>query len=143
SPWASYRESGRVAAANGLFMPVSVRRKSASRSQGGRIPLNIVETLPSIAFKSKPGDRREDGMRNMTSLRTKATVVLVMVAALLLGALSAAAQQTPVRVGGLFPMTGDLSAFGEPFYNSALLAVMQINEQGGILGGRTFELVLA
>ncbi|HEY8416396.1 MAG TPA: ABC transporter substrate-binding protein [Limnochordales bacterium] len=79
----------------------------------------------------------------MSSLRSKATLTLACVLALLVAALPVAAQQAPVRIGALFPMTGDLSAFGEPFYNSALLAVTQINEQGGLLGGRPLELVLA
>ena len=82
-------------------------------------------------------------MRYVSHMRSKASFIAVLVAALVLAALPAAAQQAPIRIGGLFPMTGDLSAFGEPFYNSALLAVMQINEQGGILGGRQLELVLA
>ncbi len=82
-------------------------------------------------------------MRKIRNLWSQAFLTLALVTALLVGALPALAQQAPVRIGGLFPMTGDLSAFGEPFYNSALLAVEQINQQGGILGGRVLELVLA
>ena len=82
-------------------------------------------------------------MRKTSSPRSKATLTLAWMLALLVAALPVAAQQAPVRIGALFPMTGDLSAFGEPFYNSALLAVEQINAQGGILGGRPLELVLA
>lgn len=80
----------------------------------------------------------------MTSTRKLRRMMVVLSVALLLlaaGAVPGLAQ--PVRIGALFPMTGDLGAFGKPFYDSAMLAISQINAQGGVLGGRTLELVLA
>jgi branched-chain amino acid transport system substrate-binding protein len=62
-----------------------------------------------------------------------AAVALPMGAGTLLG--SAAAQDDgALRIGTLFPFTGDLSDFGPNFYNAAELAVTQINEAGGVNG---------
>lgn len=43
------------------------------------------------------------------------------------------AQDGPVKLGALMPMTGDLQAFGENCLNGVLLAIEQINAAGGIL----------
>jgi len=40
----------------------------------------------------------------------------------------------PLKIGILVPFTGALSDFGEPFHNSAKVAVKEINEAGGVLG---------
>lgn len=44
------------------------------------------------------------------------------------------AQDEPLKIGTLFPITGDLSDFGPAFWNAAELAVNQINEAGGVNG---------
>ncbi len=44
-----------------------------------------------------------------------------------------------VKLGALIPMTGDLQAYGESCLTGIKLAVEQINEDGGVLGG---ELVI-
>jgi branched-chain amino acid transport system substrate-binding protein len=46
----------------------------------------------------------------------------------------------PLRVAVLFPFTGDLSDFGEPFLQAAELAVNEINAAGGV-NGQPIELV--
>jgi branched-chain amino acid transport system substrate-binding protein len=46
----------------------------------------------------------------------------------------------PLRIGILFPFTGDLSDFGEPFRQAAELAVDEINAAGGV-NGQPIELV--
>lgn len=45
-----------------------------------------------------------------------------------------------LRIGGLFPFTGDLSDFGPAFWDAAQLAVNEINEGGGV-NGQPVELV--
>jgi ABC-type branched-subunit amino acid transport system substrate-binding protein len=40
----------------------------------------------------------------------------------------------PLKIAILFPFTGDLADFGEPFRPAAELSVNQINEGGGVLG---------
>src|SRR5690625_4006801 len=70
-------------------------------------------------------------------------MVVLTVTVLLLAASAVPGFAQAVRIGALFPMTGDLGAFGQPFFDSAMLALNQINAQGGVLGGRTLELVLA
>ncbi|CCQ73836.1 ABC transporter substrate-binding protein [Magnetospira sp. QH-2] len=45
-----------------------------------------------------------------------------------------AAQADPLKIGALMPMTGDLQAYGETCHNGILLAVEEINKQGGVLG---------
>lgn len=74
--------------------------------------------------------------------RGRAWLVLLTLAVLLGGQGTAAAQEV-VKIGALFPMTGDLGPFGEPATRSAQLVVDQVNTQGGILGGRQLTLVVA
>ena len=46
----------------------------------------------------------------------------------------------PLRIAVLFPFTGDLSDFGQPFLQAAELAVNEINAAGGV-NGQPIELV--
>ena len=47
----------------------------------------------------------------------------------------------PVKIGGVYPLTGPFAPLGEVDKNAILLAVEQINAQGGIksLGGAKIE----
>lgn len=49
--------------------------------------------------------------------------------------------KAPIRIGAIFPLTGDAAQWGIPPRNGAVLAVEEINEAGGI-NGRKFELVV-
>lgn len=66
-------------------------------------------------------------------------LVLALVAALSLSLGATAAE--PLRVGGLFSITGPASFIGEPERNAMLLAIERINAQGGI-EGRMLEAVI-
>ena len=66
-------------------------------------------------------------------------LVCVVGAALLTPAL---AQEAPVKIGVLLPLSGEIAAFGEPLQRAAELAVSVVNEQGGLLGGRRLEVVV-
>lgn len=57
-----------------------------------------------------------------------------------LGSGGVQAQDEPLKIGTLFPFTGDLSDFGPAFFNSAELAVNQINDGGGV-NGQPVELI--
>lgn len=48
----------------------------------------------------------------------------------------AGAQSGPVIIGTLMSLTGDLAPYGVPIQNATILAVEDINAQGGVLGGR-------
>lgn len=52
----------------------------------------------------------------------------------LLGAGQVLAQET-VKIGGNFELTGDAAAYGTPMSEAAKLAVKEVNENGGVLGG--------
>jgi len=41
-----------------------------------------------------------------------------------------------VKIGTLLPLTGDLAAYGGPMEDGARLAVKEVNENGGVLGGK-------
>jgi len=69
-----------------------------------------------------------------------ATAVAVPMVAGLAFQSGAAQDGEPLKIGTLFPFTGDLSDFGPSFFNSAELAVSQINEAGGV-NGQPVELV--
>jgi branched-chain amino acid transport system substrate-binding protein len=44
------------------------------------------------------------------------------------------AEEETLKVGLLFPMSGDVATFGQSSYNGALLAIEDWNEQGGVMG---------
>ena len=49
--------------------------------------------------------------------------------------------QEPIKIGGLFPLTGPLAPYGKEIVKGAQLAVDQINAAGGVLG-RPLKLVV-
>src|SRR4030042_193053 len=55
------------------------------------------------------------------------------------------AQPTPIKIGGLWPITGILAAGGSSCMNGAKVGIAEINEAGGIkaLGGAKLELLVA
>ncbi|MEI3606640.1 ABC transporter substrate-binding protein [Pseudogracilibacillus sp. SE30717A] len=53
---------------------------------------------------------------------------------------SSGSDDGPIKLGALFPLTGDLALLGEESYRGAELAVEEINANGGI-NGREVELV--
>ncbi|MEZ5837258.1 MAG: ABC transporter substrate-binding protein [Geminicoccaceae bacterium] len=69
------------------------------------------------------------------------TILVTIVVSLIAVAPSRAA--APVKVGALLGVTGLLADFVPPMLDSMRLAIRQINEQGGVLDGRTLELVIA
>lgn len=81
-------------------------------------------------------------MQRSLNVRRSALLALLAVAVVVGGSFAVGAQEV-VKIGGLFPMTGDLGPFGEPATQSVELVVSQVNEQGGILDGRRLQLVVA
>src|SRR5215213_5853754 len=70
-----------------------------------------------------------------------ALILIVPLLTTLLGPSARAQDEAgPLRIGILFPFTGDLSDFGEPFRQAAELAVNEINAAGGV-NGQPIELV--
>ncbi len=70
-----------------------------------------------------------------------ALILIVPLIATLLGPSARAQDETgPLRIAVLFPFTGDLSDFGDPFLQAAELAVNEINAAGGV-NGQPIELV--
>jgi len=51
-----------------------------------------------------------------------------------LAPLAAPAADTPLRLGALMPLTGDLQSYGVPGLNGARLAIKEINAAGGVMG---------
>src|SRR5918998_2132596 len=84
------------------------------------------------------------GWRVSTSVKRGLVAALILIVPLLTTLLgpSARAQDEagPLRVAVLFPFTGDLSDFGDPFLQAAELAVNEINAAGGV-NGQPIELV--
>ena len=66
-------------------------------------------------------------------LFVRAALLGAVAAAFLAGAPAAADEKA--RIGALVPMTGPLQDFGEPTLNAIRLAVDQVNQGGGLLGG--------
>jgi branched-chain amino acid transport system substrate-binding protein len=55
---------------------------------------------------------------------------------------SAPAIAQDIKVGALMPLTGPLAQYGESSVNGVNLAAIHINAQGGLLGGRSMEIVI-
>ncbi|HIE56544.1 MAG TPA: amino acid ABC transporter substrate-binding protein, partial [Chromatiaceae bacterium] len=70
----------------------------------------------------------------------KRMVLIVTILFLLISVVPAGAQES-IKIGALFSLTGGLAPYGPPIVNGAKLAVMQINEAGGVLG-RKIELII-
>ncbi len=68
----------------------------------------------------------------------------LIVSALMLGlsAGAAAKDAEPIKVGLLYNLTGGLSSLDVPALNGSRLKAKQINEAGGLLGGRRLELIV-
>jgi len=71
----------------------------------------------------------------------KKLLVATSVAALAAG--GAAAQDEPVKIGIIFGFTGPIESLTPPMADAAELAMTEINDAGGILGGRMLESVRA
>ena len=70
-----------------------------------------------------------------------ALILIVPLLTTLLGPSARAQDEAgPLRIAALFPFTGDLSDFGQPFLQAAELAVNEINAAGGV-NGQPIELV--
>ncbi len=68
-------------------------------------------------------------------MRLKKTLILTGVATVALAAaLPAAAQQKPLKLGALVPLTGSLQSYGETSLKGIQLAAEEINKAGGVLG---------
>lgn len=76
----------------------------------------------------------------MSYLRTRTWVGMAVIVGILLvgGGLwvqrSAAPAERPIPIGALFPMTGGLSQYGDVASKSSILAVEEINRDGGVNG---------
>jgi branched-chain amino acid transport system substrate-binding protein len=68
---------------------------------------------------------------------------VVGLAMLAVGGVGTANAQDTVTLGSLSAVTGPIAGLVEPIVAAEQFAVDQINEQGGILGGATLELVVA
>jgi ABC-type branched-subunit amino acid transport system substrate-binding protein len=53
-----------------------------------------------------------------------------------------AAEKAPIKIGVVLPLSGGLEVFGQQEIQGAKMAVAEINEAGGVLGGRKLELVI-
>lgn len=69
--------------------------------------------------------------------------LFLMTALWMAGLQATFAQEAPVKVGVLLPLSGEMASFGEPLRRVAELATNHVNEQGGVLGGRRLELLFA
>ncbi len=65
-------------------------------------------------------------------MRTQLKLMMVVLAVALI---PAAASAQPVKIGALFGVTGPIANFIPPIIDGANLAVKEINDNGGILGG--------
>jgi branched-chain amino acid transport system substrate-binding protein len=106
----------------------------------------VINVVTEEVAMSMSSFRQESmaGWRVPSSAKRGVVAALILIAPLfttLLGP-SARAQDAsgPLRIAVLFPFTGDLSDFGEPFLQAAELAVNEINAGGGV-HGQPIELV--
>lgn len=63
--------------------------------------------------------------------------LFLMTALWMAGLQATFAQEAPVKVGVLLPLSGEMASFGEPLRRVAELATNHVNEQRGRLGRAT------
>lgn len=73
-------------------------------------------------------------------MKSLLTIILIMVT--LVPATGYSAQEPTVKLGALYNLTGGMSSIDSPACRGSLLAVKLLNKKGGVLAGRTLELVV-
>lgn len=71
-------------------------------------------------------------------------IIIVVVIVAWLGYLVFQKQQIsnqPIKIGAVFPLTGDAATYGEPMKNAAEMAAEEINADGGVVNGRKLEVI--
>ena len=54
---------------------------------------------------------------------------------------SALAQNAPIKLGALYNLTGGMSSIDAPAFDGAKLKAKEINQAGGLLGGRSIDII--
>lgn len=67
------------------------------------------------------------------------TALVLVLTTLLVPVMANAAE--PVKIGAIAPLSGGLAMYGESTTNGIKLAIQEINEAGGVLGGRPLEVI--
>ena len=74
-------------------------------------------------------------------MRTGACILFTVVACLMIGLSIGWADNSPIKVGVVLPLTGEQAKFGEIEKNSLLMGLDEINKAGGV-NGRMIELLI-
>ena len=74
-------------------------------------------------------------------MRTGAYILFTVVACLMIGLSISWADNSPIKVGVVLPLTGEQAKFGEIEKNSLLMGLDEINKAGGV-NGRMIELLI-
>ena len=74
-------------------------------------------------------------------MRTGTCILSMVVACLMIGLSIGWADNSPIKVGVVLPLTGDQAKFGEIEKNSLLMGLEEINKAGGV-NGRMIELLI-
>jgi ABC-type branched-subunit amino acid transport system substrate-binding protein len=69
-------------------------------------------------------------------------VVAVMLVVVPISGCTTTGEPEPIKIGGIFDVTGGLAAMGDLISKGAQLAVDEVNADGGVLDGRELELVI-
>jgi len=69
-------------------------------------------------------------------------VICLLPALVFAGGQGEAGEKPPVKIGVIQPLTGNVAFDGQTAVEGARLAAKQINDRGGVLGGRMIELVV-
>ncbi len=81
----------------------------------------------------------------MKMMKKRSIVSLALAAALMIvpmaGCTKGEGSGDTVKIGGLAPLTGEVSQYGKAVDNAVQLAVKAINEKGGILGGKKIDYI--
>lgn len=81
----------------------------------------------------------------MKMMKKRSIVSLALAAALMIvpmaGCTKSEGNGDTVKIGGLAPLTGEVSQYGKAVDNAVKLAVKAINEKGGILGGKKIDYI--
>ena len=78
-------------------------------------------------------------------MKRRSVVALALAAALMIVPLAGCTKDVgsgdAIKIGGLAPLTGEVSQYGKAVDNAVKLAVKAINEKGGVLGGKKIDYI--
>jgi PGF-CTERM protein len=84
----------------------------------------------------------EEGIMKRRGIGAGLVITTLVLAAFLSGGIGTVGAVEEVKIGVMQALTGDLGTYGQPMTDGMRLAIKEVNENGGVLGGKTLVLII-